>query len=63
MADDTPEVRQAYYEKEQVRTLTLKLTILRLNLRENTNPKMTLWLEARISELVTVLFERTGTRY
>jgi hypothetical protein len=63
MMADTPEVRQAYYAKEQVRILKLKLLTLRANLRLNTNPKMVLWFEARISELVTALFERTGTRY
>jgi hypothetical protein len=59
---DTPEV-QAYYAKEQVRVLKWKLELFREVLRSNTNPKRTLWLEARISELDTVLFERTGTRY
>lgn len=60
---DTPEVRQAYYAKEQVRTLKLKLATLRHDLAVNTNPKLTLWYEARISELVVALFERTGTRH
>lgn len=60
---DTPEVRQAYYEKEQIRTLRLKLATLRADLRENTNPKMELWYEARINELVVVLFERTVRTY
>jgi hypothetical protein len=63
MMADTPEARQAYYEKEQVRTLRLKLATLREDLKENTNPKMGLWYEARINELVVALFERTGTRY
>lgn len=59
---EAPDV-QAYYAKEQVRVLKWKLELFRLALKGNTNPKRTLWLEARISELVTVLFERTGTRY
>lgn len=60
---ETLEVRQAYYAREQVRTLKLKLDTLRADLKANTNPKLTLWYEARISELVTALFERTHTRY
>lgn len=55
--------RTAYYAKEQVRILKVKLAIFRECLRTATNPKRRVWLEARIDELVTALFDRTGTRY
>lgn len=63
--EDNTEIaaREAYYATEQVRILRIKLATFRVNLRTNTNPKQTLWIEARISEIVTALFERTGTRY
>lgn len=64
MADTTtPAAREAYYAKEQVRILRVKLTAFRDSLRICTNPKQKMWLEGRIEELITALFERTGMRY
>lgn len=64
MADTTtPDARVAYYAKEQVRILKLKLAAFRECLRTTTIPKRKMFLEARIEELTTALFERTGTRY
>jgi hypothetical protein len=59
----TPDAREAYYAKEQVRILRLKLDNYRSSLRVCTNPKQRMWLEGRIEELSTALFERTGMRY
>lgn len=64
MADiTTPAAREAYYAKEQVRILRVKLDDFRRSLRICTNPKQRMWLEGRIEELSTALFERTGMRY
>lgn len=64
MADTTtPAARVAYYSKEQIRILKIKLAEFRKCLRTNTIPSRRMWLEARIEELTTALFERTGTRY
>uniref|UniRef100_A0AAU6VYV0 Uncharacterized protein n=2 Tax=unclassified bacterial viruses TaxID=12333 RepID=A0AAU6VYV0_9VIRU len=64
MADTTtPAAREAYYAKEQVRILRVKLIAFRESLRLCTNPKQKMWLEGRIEELTTALFERTGMRY
>ncbi|QHZ60108.1 hypothetical protein PJKIFABJ_00172 [Pseudomonas phage PE09] len=64
MADTTaPDARQAYYAKEQIRILKLKLAAFRECLRTTTIPKRKMFLEARIEELTTALFERTGTRF
>lgn len=64
MADTTaPAARQAYYAKEQVRILRVKLEAFRECLRTTTIPKRRVWLEARIEELTTALFDRTGVRY
>jgi hypothetical protein len=59
---DTPR-RVAYYAKEQVRILKVKLAAFRECLRTTTIPKRRMWLESRIEELVTALFDRTGIRY
>lgn len=59
----TPDAREAYYAKEQVRILRLKLDNYKASLRVCTNPKQRMWLEGRIEELSTALYERTGTRY
>jgi hypothetical protein len=59
----TPDAREAYYAKEQVRILRLKLDNYRASLRGCTNPKQRMWIEGRIEELSTALFERTGMRY
>lgn len=64
MADTTtPNARAAYYAKEQIRILKIKLAAFRECLRTTTIPKRRSWLEARIEELTTALFDRTGTRY
>lgn len=63
MAEMIPASRAAYYAKEQVRTLKVRLNMFRESLRTTTIPKRRVWLEARIEELVTALFERTGVRY
>ena len=60
MADDA---LKAYYAKEQLRVLLAKLDIFRECLRTNTIPKRKAYLEQRIEELTTALFERTGMRY
>ena len=53
----------AYYAKEQVRLLRVQLENLRECLRTSTIPARRMWLEARISELRTSLFDRTGMWY
>jgi hypothetical protein len=63
MADTTPALLVAYYAKEQVRILRVKLTAFRECLKTTTIPKRRMWLEARIEELTTALFDRTGIRY
>ena len=63
MADTTPAALVAYYAKEQVRILRVKLATFRECLRTTTIPKRRMWLEARIDELTTALFDRTGIRY
>lgn len=64
MADTTtPAAREAYYAKEQLRILRVKLDGFRDSLRICTNPKQRAWLQAKIEELLTALFERTGMRY
>lgn len=64
MADiTTPAAREAYYAKEQVRILRVKLEAFRASLRVCTNPKQRMWLQGVIEELSTALFERTGMRY
>ena len=63
MAETLPASRAAYYAKEHIRILRVKLAAFREALRTNTIPKQKMWLEARIEELTTALFERTGTRY
>lgn len=64
MADTTtPAGREAYYAKEQVRTLRIKLNAFRDNLRVCTIPKHRMWLQMRIDELRNALFERTAMWY
>jgi hypothetical protein len=64
MADTTiPAVREAYYAKEQLRILRVKLEAFRVSLKACTIPSHKMWLEGRINELATALFERTGIRY
>jgi hypothetical protein len=63
MADTTPAALVAYYAKEQIRILKVKLAAFRECLRTTTIPKRRMWLEARIEELSTALFDRTGIRY
>lgn len=64
MVDTTmPTMREAYYAKEQVRILRVKLDNYKASLRICTIPKQRMWLESRIEELTTALFERTGMRY
>lgn len=64
MADTTtPAAREAYYAKEQVRILRVKLEVFKESLKTCTNPKQRMWLQGRIEELRTALFERTGMRY
>lgn len=53
----------AYYAKEQVRLLRVQLENFRECLRTSTIPARRMWLEARISELRTSLFDRTGMWY
>ena len=56
MADTTPDALLAYYAKEQIRILKLKLAAFRECLRTTTIPKRKMFLEARIEELTTALF-------
>lgn len=63
MAETAPVARQAYYAKEQIRILRVKLAAFRECLRTTTIPSRRTWLEARIEELTTALFDRTGVRY
>lgn len=63
MAETIPAARAAYYAKEQIRILRVKLEAFRECLRTTTIPKRRMFLEARIEELTTALFDRTGTRY
>lgn len=63
MADTTPVGREAYYAKEQIRILKVKLADFRECLRVCVIPKRRMWLEARIDELRTALHERTSMWY
>jgi hypothetical protein len=53
----------AYYAKERVRMLKVHLDNFREYLRTCTIPARRVWLEARISELRTALFDRTDMWY
>lgn len=53
----------AYYAKERVRLLKVQLDNFRECLRTSSIPARRMWLEARISELRTSLFDRTGMWY
>jgi len=53
----------AYYAKVAVRTLKVHLENFRECLRTCTIPDRRVWLEIRISELRTALFDRTGMWY
>lgn len=53
----------AYYAKEQVRLLKVQLDNFRECLRTSSIPARRIWLEARISELRTALYDRTGMWY
>lgn len=64
MADTTaPDARQAYYAKEQIRILKVKLQAFKDALKVCTIPKRRMWIESRIDELKLALFERTGMWY
>ena len=53
----------AYYAKEQVRLLKVQLDNFRECLITSSIPARRMWLEARISELRTALYDRTGMWY
>jgi hypothetical protein len=59
----TPAALEAYYAKEQIRILKVKLADFRECLRVCTIPKRRMWLEARIEELRLAMFERTKMWY
>lgn len=64
MADlSTPVALEAYYAKEQIRILKVKLADFRECLRTCTIPKRRMWLEARINELRLSMYERTKMWY
>jgi hypothetical protein len=64
MADTTmPEARAAYYQKEQIRILRVRLSRFRTSLEECTIPKRRAWIAERIEELRLALYERTGMWY
>lgn len=64
MADTTmPEARAAYYQKEQIRILKVRLMHFRSSLADCTNPKRRSWITERIEELRLALYERTGMWY
>jgi hypothetical protein len=64
MADlNTPAALEAYYAKEQIRILKVKLADFKECLRVCTIPKRRMWLEARINELRLAMYERTNMWY
>lgn len=64
MADlSIPAALEAYYAKEQIRILKVKLAEFRECLRMCTIPKRRTWLEARINELSLAMHERTKMWY
>jgi hypothetical protein len=64
MADlNTPAALEAYYAKEQIRILKVKLADFRECLRTCTIPRRRMWLEARINELRLAMHERTQMWY
>jgi hypothetical protein len=64
MADlNTPDALEAYYAKEQIRILKVKLADFKECLRICTIPRRRMWLEARINELRLAMYERTQMWY
>ncbi|WVS24577.1 hypothetical protein PSPHG_CDS_0096 [Pseudomonas phage Psxphi15] len=64
MADlNTPAALEAYYAKEQIRILKVKLADFKECLRTCTIPKRRMWLQARIDELRLAMHERTNMWY
>lgn len=63
MADLRTPAIEAYYAKEQIRILKVRLADLRDSLRICTIPARRMWLEARIDELRLAMFERTKMWY
>ena len=64
MADlNTPDALEAYYAKEQLRILKVKLAAFRECLRTCTIPNRRKWIEACIDELRLAMFERTKMWY
>lgn len=64
MADlNTPDALEAYYAKEQIRILKVKLADFKECLRTCTIPRRRMWLEARINELRLAMYERTQMWY
>lgn len=62
-SSNTPVANKAYYNKEQIRILKVKLATFRECLETCTNPKRRAWLEIRIDELRLVMYERTKVWY
>lgn len=64
MADlSTPAALEAYYAKEQIRILKVKLADFKECLRTCTIPSRRKWLEARIDELRLAMYDRTKMWY
>lgn len=59
----TPDSLEAYYAKEQIRILKVKLADFKECLRTCTIPKRRMWLQARIDELRLAMYERTKMWY
>lgn len=63
MAEEARNVREAYYAKEHIRTLQGKLENFRVYFRACKSPKRKAWLEQRIVELRSAMYQRTGMWY
>ncbi len=60
---DAQEIQEQLYMHEPTRSLVVKLALLRQTLAECTNPARRAMHTEAISELVRVLYDRTGIRY
>jgi len=57
------DAQTAYYQKEQIRILKVKLQAFKDCLAVCAIPNRRKWLQAQVDDLATALYERTGTRY